>query len=336
MPVQTHAIRIHEPGGADALQWETVMLNDPGPGEVLLRQTAVGLNFIDVYHRSGLYPVETPFTLGMEGAGAVEAVGSGVTEFKPGDRVAYADNPIGAYAEKRLMPADRCVPVPDGLSDELAAAVMLKGLTAHYLLRSTFRVEPGHTVLIHAAAGGVGLLACQWAKSLGATVIGTVGSAEKAELAQAHGCDHPINYREVDFVERVAAITQGEKCDVVYDSIGADTFMASLDCLKLRGTMVSYGQASGKVGAFDTGLLAVKGSLFLTRPILFHYMAKRADLLSAAAELFDLIERGVLHVEINQRWPLKDAAAAHRALEARQTTGSTVLLPEGGYSAAEL
>ncbi len=327
MAVTTHAIRIESPGGPEAMQWQEVEIGDPGPGEVRLRQTAVGLNYIDVYHRTGLYPVATPFTLGMEGAGVVDAVGADVTDLKEGDRVAYADNPIGAYAESRLMAADRLVPLPDAISDEIAAAIMLKGLTAQYLLRSTFRVEAGHTILFHAAAGGVGLLACQWARHLGATVIGTVGSPDKAELAKAHGCDHPINYRTEDFVARVAEITGGAKCDVVYDSVGADTFMRSLDCLKPMGMLASFGQSSGKVEPLDTGILAMKGSLFLTRPTLFVYMARREDLLAASAEMFDLVERDILKVQINQRYPLKDAAQAHRDLEARKTTGSTILLP---------
>ena len=321
----SHAIRIHETGGPEVLNWEEVTVGDPGPGQVRLRHGAVGLNYIDVYFRSGLYPVEPPFTPGLEACGAVEAIGDGVTDLGVGDRVAYAAPPPGAYSEVRLMPADRVVKVPDAVSDETAAAMMLKGMTAHYLLRRTYRVKPGDAILFHAAAGGVGLIACQWAKHLGATVIGTVGSDAKAELAAAHGCDHPIVYTRENFVERVKSITGGEGVPVVYDSVGKDTFMDSLDCLRPLGTMVLFGQSSGPVPPFDIGTLAPKGSLFLTRPTLMTYTAKREDLVTAASELFAVVESGAVKLEINQHFALENAAEAHRALEARETTGSTVL-----------
>jgi len=325
--VKTHAIRIHQPGGPEAMVWEEIEIGAPAAGQVLLRHTAVGLNFIDVYHRTGLYPAPLPFTPGLEGAGIVEAVGEGVAEFKPGDRVAYANPPLGAYAEARLMPADRLVKLPDGIAEHKAAAMMLQGMTAQYLLRRTYPVGKGDTILIHAAAGGVGLLVCQWARHLGATVIGTVGSEEKAELAKAHGCDHPILYKSEDFVARVREITNGEGVPVVYDSVGKDTFLKSLDCLRPLGMMVSFGQSSGKVEPLDTGLLAAKGSLFLTRPSLMAYTAKRADLVASAAELFEMVQKGVVKIEVNQTYALMDAAQAHRDLEGRKTTGSTLLLP---------
>jgi len=325
--MKTHAIRLHQPGGPEFMVWEEIDLPAPGPGEVLIRHSAVGLNFIDVYHRTGLYPLPAPFIPGLEGAGTVEAVGPGVTEPQPGQRVAYASPPVGAYAERRIMPADKLVVLPDGISDHQAAAMMLQGMTTHYLLRRTYRVQPGDTILIHAAAGGVGLLVCQWAKSLGATVIGTVGSEDKAELARNHGCDHPILYKSEDFVARVREITKGEGVPVVYDSVGKDTFLKSLDCLHPLGMMVLFGQSSGKVEPFDTGLLAAKGSLFLTRPSLMAYTAKRADLVNAAAELFEVVTKGVVRIEVNQTYALKDAAQAHRDLEGRKTTGSTILLP---------
>ncbi|MDX1431947.1 MAG: quinone oxidoreductase [Gammaproteobacteria bacterium] len=324
----THAIRIHETGGPEVLRWESVELGDPGPGEVRVRHTAVGLNFIDVYFRTGLYrAIEPPFTPGMEACGVVEALGSGVQGLAEGDRVAYASAPVGAYAESRNMAADRVVKVPDGVGDEQAAAMMLKGMTAQYLLRRTHRVQPGDTILFHAASGGVGLIACQWAKHLGATVIGTVGSDEKAELAAAHGCDHPIVYTRENFVERVKEITAGAGVRVVYDSVGKDTFMQSLDCLQPFGLMVSFGQSSGAQAPLDVGVLAAKGSLFLTRPTLVTYTAKREDLEATAAELFEVVSSGKVKVEIKQRFPLREAAAAHRALEGRKTTGSTVLTP---------
>ncbi len=323
------AIRIRTFGGPDVMQWEEVPVGMPQRGEVHLRHTAVGLNFIDVYHRTGLYPLPggLPGTPGMEGAGVVVAVAPDVTEFLPGDRVAYAGLPPGAYAEERLIPAHRLVRLPDAISDRQAAAMMLKGMTAHYLLRRTYRVQSGDTILVHAAAGGVGLIVCQWAKFLGATVIGTVGSEEKAALARAHGCDHPLLYREIDWVAKVRDITAGEGVAAVYDSVGRDTFCKSLDCLRPFGMMVSFGQASGPVEPFDPGLLAVKGSLFLTRPTLMTYTARREDLLSSAWELFDVVTSGAIRVEINQSYPLSEAARAHRDLEARRTTGSTLLMP---------
>ena len=319
-----HAIRIHKVGAPDVLSWEEVEVRDPGPGQVRLRQEAAGLNYIDVYHRTGLYPQQLPFTPGVEGAGVVEAVGDGVDWLKIGDRVAYA-GPIGSYAEERLIAADKLVKLPDSISTEQAAAMMLQGMTAHMLLRSVHKVKPGETILIHAAAGGVGLIVCQWAKALGATVIGTVGSDAKAELARAHGCDHPIVYTRQDFAAEVDRITAGAKLPVVYDSIGKDTFDRSLDCLAPKGLMVTFGNASGPVAPFEPGLLARKGSLFLTRPTLFTYTATRAGLEQAASELFDVVASGKVKVEIKQRFALKDAADAHRALEARQTSGSTVL-----------
>ena len=320
----THAIRVHETGGPEVLRWEEVEVGDPGAGQVRLRQEAAGLNYIDVYHRIGLYPQPLPFIPGVEGAGVVEAVGPGVIGLEAGDRVAYA-GPTGGYAEERLIDADRLVKLPDSISGEQAASMMLKGMTAHMLLRSVHRVAPGESILIHAAAGGVGLIVCQWAKALGATVIGTVGSDEKAELARAHGCDHPIVYTRQDFAAEVERITEGKKLPVVYDSVGKDTFLKSLDCLRPRGLMVSFGNASGPVDPVPPGILAQKGSLFLTRPTLFHYIADRAELEMAARELFDVVESGKVKIEIKQRFALKDAAEAHRALEARKTSGSTIL-----------
>ena len=326
----TYAIRIHATGGPEVMRWEKVSLGETAPHEVLLRHAAVGLNFIDIYHRSGLYPLPLSSGLGLEGAGVVEAVGSAVTELKPGDRVAYAGgplSPIGAYAEARNIPADRLVKLPDGIDFKTAAAMMLQGMTAQYLLCRTFRVQAGDTILIQAAAGGVGLIVCQWAKALGATVIGTVSSEEKAALAKAHGCDHPILYTRENFVERVKEITKGEGVPVVYDSIGKDTFTGSLDCLRPMGMMVTFGNASGPVPPVDTLELSRRGSLFLTRPSLFTYVAKRADLLATAQELFDVVTSGKVKIEVNQTYALKDAAQAHRDLAARKTTGSSVLLP---------
>ncbi|MGI9332927.1 MAG: quinone oxidoreductase family protein [Gammaproteobacteria bacterium] len=323
----TNAIRIHETGGPEVMRWEAADVGDPGPGEVRLRHTAVGLNFIDVYFRTGLYPAPTsPFVPGMEGAGEVVAVGSGVTALGVGDRVAYAPV-LGAYAEERLIPANKVVKIPDGVDDRTAAAMMLQGMTAEYLLRRTYEVKKGDTLLFHAAAGGVGLIACQWAKHLGATVIGTVGNEEKAELARAHGCDHPIIYSQEDFVARVKAITNGEGVPVVYDSVGKDTLMKSLDCLAPRGLLVSFGQSSGSVDPFDIGLLAAKGSLYVTRPTLMTYAASRADLELSANALFDVVGKGAVKISVNQSFALEDAAKAHEALEGRKTTGSTVLLP---------
>jgi NADPH:quinone reductase len=321
-------VRIHQTGGPEQLRYEEVELGAPAAGEVRLRQTAVGLNFIDVYYRTGLYPPPSlPFVPGLEASGVVEEVGEGVTELAVGQRVAYASPPLGAYAEARLMPAHRLVPLPEGIPDEQAAAMMLKGMTAQYLLRRTFRVQPGQTILFHAAAGGVGLIACQWAKHLGATVIGTVGSDAKAELARAHGCDHPIRYDREDVVARVKEITGGKGVPVVYDSVGKDTFAISLDCLAPLGMLVSFGQSSGKVPPLETAILAQKGSLFFTRPTLMTYVAARDDLLTSAGELFEVVRSGAVRIEINQRFPLRDAAEAHRALEGRKTTGSTILLP---------
>jgi NADPH2:quinone reductase len=321
-----HAIRIHKTGGPEVLTWEEITLGKPGPGEVRLRQTAVGLNFIDTYNRKGIYPLQLPSGLGGEGAGVVEEVGPGVTDLKAGDRVAYGNAPIGAYAEARLMPADRLVKVPAGVTDQQAAAMMLKGLTAQYLLRQTYRVKPGDTILVHAAAGGVGLIACQWAKHLGATVIGTVGSDAKGKLARDHGCTYVIDYGKEDFVARVAELTQGKKLPVVYDSVGKDTFMKSLDCLAPLGLMVSFGQSSGLVEPFSINILTGKGSLYVTRPTLGHYASTPEKLRAMAKELFDVVASGAVKIEIGQTYPLKDVAQAHRDLEARKTTGSTVLV----------
>jgi NADPH2:quinone reductase len=320
-----HAIRIHENGGPEVLKWEEVEIGDPAPGQVRIRQEAAGLNFIDVYHRTGLYKQELPFTPGVEGAGVVEAVGPDVTGLNVGDRVAYA-GPIGGYAEERLIDAGRLVKLPDSISSEQAAGMMLQGLTAHMLLRGVHRVQPGETILVHAAAGGVGLIMCQWAKALGATVIGTVGSDEKAELARAHGCDHPVVYTRQDFVAEVERITEGAKLPVVYDGVGRDTFMKSLDCLHRRGMMASFGNASGPVEPFPPTILAQKGSLFLTRPTMYDYVATREELETAAKDLFDMVASGKVKIEVKQRFALKDAAEAHRALEARRTSGSTVLV----------
>jgi NADPH2:quinone reductase len=322
----THAIRIHQTGGPETLRWESVDLPPPSAGEIQVRHTAVGLNYIDVYFRTGLYPAPLPLTPGFEAAGVVAAVGAGVTEFQVGERVAYATGPLGAYAEARNMPADRAVKIPEGVSDQQAAAMMLQGMTAEYLLRRTWPVKKGDTILVHAAAGGVGLILCQWAKHLGATVIGTVGSDAKAELARAHGCDHPIVYTREDFQARVMELTGGAKLPVVYDSVGKDTFAKSLDCLALRGMMVLYGQASGKVPPLDLGELSAKGSLFVTRPTLFSYTSTRQELVDCANALFDVVKRGIVKIAINQTYPLREAAQAHIDLEARKTTGSTVLI----------
>lgn len=321
------AIVMNETGGADVLRWVDVDPGQPEPGEVLLRQEAVGLNFIDVYHRTGLYPLPSmPATPGLEGAGIVEAIGEGVTEVAVGDRVAYAGLPPGAYAEVRRMPAHRLVKLPDGISTSQGAAMMLQGMTARYLLYGCYKVNAGDTILIHAAAGGVGSIVCQWAKHLGATVIGTAGSAQKAELAKSNGCDYPVIYTQEDFVARVKDITDGKGVDVVYDSVGQSTFMQSLDCLRPMGMMVTFGQSSGPIEPMDLGLLAAKGSLFITRPTLMTYTAKRENLLAHAADLFDVVEKGVVKVEVHQTFPLAEAAQAHRDLENRKTTGSSVLL----------
>jgi NADPH:quinone reductase len=323
----TYAIRVHEYGGPEVLKWERVEVGDPGPGDVKVRQTAIGLNFIDVYQRTGLYPQPSfPFIPGMEGAGVVTAVGEGVRDLKVGRHVAYA-GAAGAYAEERLIAADRVVKIPSGVSDETAAANMLKGMTAQYLLRRTYKVGRDTTLLFHAAAGGVGLIACQWAASLGATVIGTVGSAGKALIARAHGCDYVINTREEDFVAKVKEYTKGKGVDVVYDSIGKDTFPGSLDCLKPLGMWVAFGQSSGPVPDFKITLLSQKGSLFATRPSLGTYTGTRKDLVATANDLFDVVSKGKVKIAVNQTYALAEAAKAHRDLEGRLTTGSTVLLP---------
>jgi NADPH:quinone reductase len=321
----THAIRFHKTGGPEVLVWEEVKVGKPGPGEARIRHTAVGLNFVDIYYRSGVYPLPLPSGLGGEGAGVVEEVGPGVTDLKPGDRIAYGAAPIGAYAEERLIPADRLIKLPDGIDDETAAAMMLKGLTTQYLIRQTYRIKAGETVLLHAAAGGVGLILAQWAKHLGVTVIGTVGSDEKAKLAQAHGCAHTINYAREDFVKRVEEITGGKKVPVVYDSVGKDTFLKSLDCLAPLGYLALFGASSGNVDPLNLGLLAQKGSLYVTRPTLNTYGAKRENLVAMAKELFEVVQSGAVKIEVHQTYPLKDAARAHADLAARKTTGSTVL-----------
>lgn len=323
----TKAIRLNRTGGPEVLELEEISVGDPGPGEIRLRQTAVGLNFIDVYHRNGLYPLSLPSGIGLEAAGVVEAVGPDVTAIKPGDRVAYPAGPIGAYAEARLIAADRVVRIPEGVTDETAAAMMLKGMTAHYLLHRTYRVQPGDTILFHAAAGGVGLIACQWAKALGATIIGTVGNDEKAALARAHGCDHVIVYTRENFTDRVREITDGKGVPVVYDSVGAATYEGSLDCLATFGMMVSFGNATGPLPPLDSGMLSAKGSLYFTRPTLMTHCADRGRLVEGAEALFDVVASGKVRIEINQRWSLKDAPEAHRTLEARKTTGSSLLIP---------
>ena len=322
-----NAIRLHQHGGPEVLSWETVDLPAPASGEATVRHHAVGLNYIDVYHRTGLYPLTLPSGIGMEGAGVVEVVGEGVINLKVGDRVAYAGGPLGAYAEIRNIPAHRLLKLPASISFDTGAAMMLQGLTAAYLLRKTYRVQPGDAVLIQAAAGGVGLIAGQWARALGATVIGTVGSPAKAELAKAHGCHHVINYSTENFPARVREITNGEGVAVVYDGVGKDTFMGSLDSLRTMGMMVTFGNASGPVPPLDLILLSQKGSLFVTRPTLMHYTAKREDLVALGAELFDVVISGQVKIEVNQTYALKDAAQAHRDLEARKTTGSTILIP---------
>ncbi len=321
------AVRFHETGGPEVLRMEDVEVGAPGPGEIRVRHTAIGLNYIDTYHRSGLYPMALPSGIGMEAAGAVEEAGPGVEGLAAGDRVAYASPPPGSYAEARTIDAGKVVKIPDGVSDDQAAALMLKGLTTQYLIRQIYKVGPGDTILCHAAAGGVGLILCQWAKSLGATVIGTVGSEAKAELARANGCDHPILYRTENFVEKVAEITGGAKLPVVYDSVGRDTFPASLDCVRPLGTFVSFGQSSGPIPPVDLGVFAGKGSLFFTRPTLFHYASGPAALRAMADDMFAAVASGAVKVSIDQTFPLAEARAAHEALEGRRTTGSTVLVP---------
>lgn len=323
----TKAIRIHQPGGTDAMRWEDVPTPEPGPGEALIRHEAIGLNYIDVYFRTGLYKAPTmPATLGMEGAGTVTAVGQGVKEVAVGDRVAYAGGPIGAYATERVIPADRLLKLPDSIDAQTAAAMMLQGMTAQYLLRRTYEVKAGDTILVHAAAGGVGLIMCQWGKHLGATVVGVVSSEEKAKLARAHGAAHVI-IGYADLPGQVKKLTGGAMVPVVYDSVGKDSFMPSIDSLAPLGLMVSFGNASGPVPPVDLGLLNARGSLYITRPSLATYTAKRADLERTANDLFDVVSSGAVQIRVNQTFPLKDAAAAHEALEARKTTGSTVLLP---------
>ena len=321
-----YAMRVYEHGGPEKLRWEQVQAGEPGEGQVRVRSTAVGLNFVDTYQRSGLYPMQLPFTPGSEGAGVVEAVGPKVKEFKVGDRVAYS-SPVGAYAEVLLRPAARLVKIPAGIDDKTAAAMMLKGLTTQYLIRRTYRVKKGDTILMHAAAGGVGQILCQWAKALGATVIGTVGSDEKAALAKKAGCKHVIVTSRENFVDQVKAITKGKGVPVVYDGVGKDTFMGSLDCLSPLGLLASFGNASGAVTQFNPGVLAQKGSLFLTRPTLATYTATREDLVKAAQELFAVVKSGKVRIAINQTYPLREAAQAQRDLESRKTTGSTVLIP---------
>jgi len=320
-------IRFYESGGPEVLRLENAEVGRPGPGEAQVRHHACGLNFIDIYQRSGLYKVPLPSGLGLEGAGVVEAIGEGVTEVKIGDRVAYAGGPLGAYSELRNIPADRLVVLPEGISFEQGAAMMLKGMTVQYLIRRTYPVKAGDTVLFHAAAGGVGLIACQWLKALGVTVIGTAGSDEKCALAQRYGAQHCINYRTENFVQRLREITQGKGVPVVYDSVGRDTFYGSLDCLSPMGTMVTYGNASGPVPPIDLSLLSQKGSLFITRPTLFSYTATRQDLVTTATDLFDAVLSGKVNIEVERRYPLAEAAQAHREMEARTTTGASVLVP---------
>lgn len=322
------AVRIHSHGGPEVLRYDDVDVGRPGPGEVLVRHTAIGLNFLDTYYRSGLYPAPNglPLVPGGEAAGAVIETGAGVDWLKPGDRIAYTTQ-LGAYCEQRILPADRLVKIPDEISDEQAAAMMLKGLTAEYLLRRTYQVKPGDTILFHAAAGGVGLIAGQWAKHLGAKVIGTAGSPEKIALAREHGYDHVINYRDADFVAAVNDFTNGQNCDVVYDSVGKDTFPGSLDCLRRRGLFVSFGQSSGPIPPFNMAILSQKGSLYATRPTLFSYIATRNELEAGAEALFDVVAHKVVEIRINQTYPLKDAARAHADLESRKTSGATILLP---------
>jgi len=325
--MKTHAIRLSEFGDADKLRWEEIDLAPPGPGEVQIQNRAVGVNFIDIYHRTGLYPNPLPSGLGLEGAGVVEAVGSGVADFKPGDRVAYCASPIGAYAEARNYPAKNLVSLPADIDEKRAAGMMLKGMTVEFLIRRAYAVKPGEWVLFHAAAGGVGSIACQWLNHLGARVIGTAGSAAKAALALAHGAHHVLDYRKDDWVTRVREITGGAGVSVVFDGVGKDTFLPSLDCLKPRGMMVTFGNASGPAPAISPLLLSQKGSLYLTRPTLGHYTATREELVDSARALFDVVRGGAVKIEIGATYPLKEAARAHEALAARKTTGSTILLP---------
>jgi NADPH2:quinone reductase len=320
------AVRFHKQGGPEVLQYEDVQVGEPGQGQARIRHAAIGVNFVDTYQRSGLYPMQLPAVAGNEGAGVVEAVGAGVTDLKPGDRIAYTGLP-GSYCEARVVPAERLVKLPQAISEEQGASMMLKGLTVHYLIHSTYAVKKGDTVLWHAAAGGVGLIACQWLKAMGVTVIGTVGSEEKAALAKAHGAEHVINYSKENFVERVKAITGGKGVPVVYDSVGKSTWEGSLDCLRPRGLMVSFGNASGAVPPVNLGILSTKGSLYVTRPTLATYIAARADLLQRSNDLFEMVKSGKVKIETTGRYKLADAAKAHRDLEGRKTTGSIVLLP---------
>jgi NADPH2:quinone reductase len=323
----THAIRIHQTGGPEVLKWDKVEVGKPGPGQVRLRQTACGLNYIDIYHRTGVYPVtELPAVLGMEAVGIVEELGEGVTVLAVGDRVAYA-MVVGGYTEQRIIDARQLIKIPDTIEDKTAATMMLKGLTAHYLLFRTYPVKPGDTILVYAASGGVGLMLCQWAKHLGATVIGCVGSQEKADLATANGCDHPVFYRKENIAERVRELTNGEGVSVVYDGMGQQTFEASLDCLRPFGVMVTYGNITGEIQPFSPKILAPKGSLYVTRPTLATHVATRELLIEGAERLIDVISKGIVKNNVNQSYALKDTAQAHRDMEARKTTGSTVLLP---------
>jgi len=322
----TKAVRFHKTGGPEVLQLDDVQVGEPGQGQVRVRHTAIGVNFIDTYQRSGLYPMQPPQVAGNEGAGVVEAVGAGVSGLKKGDRVAYTGQ-VGSYCTERLLPADRVVKVPDGITDEQAACLMLKGMTVQYLIHTTYAVKKGDTVLWHAAAGGVGLMACQWLKALGVTVIGTVGSPEKAKIAKAHGCEHVIDYTKENFVERVKEITGGKKLPVVYDSVGKTTWEGSLDCLRPLGLFVIFGNASGPVPPFNTQILAQKGSLYMTRPTLVTYIASRADLEARSASVFDAVKSGKVKIEISARYKLADAAQCHRDLEGRKTTGAVILQP---------
>jgi NADPH2:quinone reductase len=323
----TKAAIIDQPGPPDVFRYRDIEVGDPGKGEIRVRHSAIGLNYIDTYHRTGLYPMKMPLIVGMEGTATVTAVGKGVKDLKVGDRIAYGSGPPGSYAEERVMPAWLGVRLPKGIDDDIGASMMLKGMTAQYLLHSTYKVKKGDTILVHAAAGGVGLILCQWAKHLGARVIGTVGSEDKAALAKKHGCHHPIVYTKENFVEAALKITKGKKLPVVYDSIGQATFPASLDLLQPRGMFVSFGNASGPIKSFDAGLLASKGSLFMTRPSLPHHLLSREELLSRANALFKVVKSGAVKIEVNQHYALKDAARAHVDLESRKTTGSTVLIP---------
>ena len=322
-----HGFRFEEPGSPDVLKWQEIDLPEPGPGEIQIKHLSCGVNYIDTYHRSGLYSLPLPSGIGLEACGTVVAIGDGVTSLKEGDRVAYGTGPIGAYSEAANVAADRVIAVPDSISSDVAAAMMLKGMTAQYLLRQTYDVKANDTILVHAAAGGVGLILCQWANHLGATIIGTVGSEEKAELAKAHGCHHTILYRSEDVAEKVRAFTHGRGVPVVYDSVGKDTFEGSIDSLRPRGLMVSFGNASGPVPPVDPGILSAKGSLYLTRPTLFHYTATPDDLAKTAGDVVDVISKGIVKIDIHQRYALKDARQAHKDLEARKTTGATVLIP---------